>query len=144
MASTLISDGGGRYMIGLAPDFIVNADGSMTLVGSTSTLVGVEAQVRPPTMVFGYFGEVRIDRKVAMDGGTSIGYGIAGDTAANHTIDETTAGVNHSIFRDPTHGALQLIVQYSYVTRTPWSVPDGTPSSAHTHMVYVSARYVLP
>jgi len=87
---------------------------------------------------------VRIDRKVAMDGGTSIGYGIAGDTAANHTIDETTAGVNHSIFRDPTHGALQLIVQYSYVTRTPWSVPDGTPSSAHTHMVYVSARYVLP
>jgi len=51
-----------------APAFIVNADGSMTLVGSTSTLVGVEAQVRPPTTVFGYFGDVRIDREIATDG----------------------------------------------------------------------------
>jgi hypothetical protein len=144
IASTLVSNGGGRYMIGLAPDFIVNADGSPTLVGSTSTIVGVEAQLRPPTMVFGYYGTVHIDRVTALDGTTPIGYGIAGSTAANHTIDETTVGVNHAIFRDATRGSLQLIGQYSYLTRSPWSVPAGTPASARVHMVYVSVRYVLP
>jgi hypothetical protein len=144
VATTLISDGGGRYMIGLAPDFIVNADGSISTVGATSFLTGVEAQVKPPTMVFGYYGTVRIDQTVGDDAGKPIGYGIPGATAANRTIDETTVGFNHSFFREPRYGALQLIVQYSYVKRTPWSVPDGTPSSAHAHMLYVSARYVLP
>jgi hypothetical protein len=144
IGTTLISDGGGRYMIGVAPDFIVNADGSMTTVGSNSFLAGVEAQVRPPTMIFGYYGTVRIDREVADDAGKPIGYGVPGSTTANKSIDETTLGFNHAFFREPRYGAMQLIVQYSYVTRTPWSVPEGTPSSAHTHMLYVSARYVLP
>jgi hypothetical protein len=144
IASTFLSSGGGRYMIGLAPDFIVNPDGSTTLVGSTSTIAGVEAQATPAAMLFGYYGAVRIDREVASDNGKPIGYGIDGATAANHTINETTAGVNYSCFRSPQRGALQVITQYSYVTRTPWSVPAGTPASAHAHMVYVAARYVLP
>jgi hypothetical protein len=144
IGTTLVSDGGGRYMIGLAPDFIVNPDASLTTVGSTSGLVGVEAQVKPPTMLFGYYGTVRIDQKVVSDGGKPIGYGVPGGTLANKSIDETTLGFNHSFFREPRYGAMQLIVQYSYVTRRPWSVPDGTPSSAKTHMLYVSARYVLP
>jgi hypothetical protein len=144
IATTFISSGGGRYMIGLAPDFIVNADGSTTLVGSTSTLAGVEAQVTPAAMLFGYYGAVRIDREVGSDNGKPIGYGIDGSTAANHTIDETTAGLNYACFRSPQRGALQVIAHYSYVTRTPWSVPAGTPASAHVHMLYVGARYVLP
>lgn len=144
IGTTLVSDGGGRYMIGLAPDFIVNADGSLTTVGSKSFLTGVEAQVAPPTMVFGYYGTVRIDRTVADDAGRPIGYGVPGSTAANRSIDETTLGFNRAFFRAPQYGSLQLIVQYSYVKRTPWSVPEGTPSSAHTNMVYVSVRYVLP
>jgi hypothetical protein len=144
MATSLISDGGGRYMIGLAPDFIVNADASITTVGSKSFLVGAEAQARPATMVFGYYGTVRIDRQVSDDQGQQIGYGIDGSTTANRCIDETTLGVNHSIFRAPQYGALQLIVQYSFLKRTPWAVPANTPLSATLHMVYVSARYVLP
>jgi hypothetical protein len=47
-------------------------------------------------------------------------------------------------FLGATRGSLQLIGQYSYVTRSPWSVPAGTPASARVHMVYVSVRYVLP
>jgi hypothetical protein len=144
VATTLISDGGGRYMIGLAPDFIDNHDSSMTTVGSKSFLAGVEAQVRPPTMVFGYYGTVRIDRQVTDDNGKQIGYGIDGSTAANKSIDETTVGVNHSFFREPRYGAMQLVVQYSFVKRTPWSVPGGTPSNASVHLLYVAARYVLP
>ena len=112
LASTFISNGGGRYMIGLAPDLIVNADGSTTLVGSTSTLAGVEAQVTPAAMLFGYYGAVRIDREVGSDNGKPIGYGIDGSTAANHTIDETTAGVNYSCFRSPQRGALQVIAHH--------------------------------
>jgi hypothetical protein len=144
IATTLISDGGGRYMIGVAPDFIVNPDASTTLVGSTSAMFGVEVQAMPALLVSGYYGTVRIDKEVASDNGKQVGYGVDGSTTANHTIDETTAGFNYSFFRSPQKGALQLITQYSYVTRTPWSVPSGTPSSAHTHMLYVAARYVLP
>jgi len=144
VATSLIGNGGGRYMIGLAPDFIVNPDSSLTTVGSHSVMAGVEAQVKPPTMVFGYYGTVRIDQEVVDDAGKPIGYGVPGSTAANRAIDETTLGVNHSFVRDARYGAVQLIVQYSYVKRTPWSVPEGTASSAHTNMFYMSVRYVLP
>ena len=145
IGTTLISDGGGRYMIGQAPDFMVNADGSITTIGSTSGMFGVEAQVRPPTMIFGYYGTVRIDQEIASDtDGGSIGYGTQGATGANKSIEETTVGANHAFFRNPNYGSMQLILQYSYVTRTPWSVPEGTPSSAHAHVFYVAARYVIP
>jgi hypothetical protein len=144
IGTTLLSSGGGRYMIGQAPDFMVNADGSPSTIGSTSLLAGAEVQVRPPTNIFGYYGTVRVDQKVATDGAKSIGYGVPGSTAANKSIDETTVGFNHAFFREPRYGAMHLIVQYSYVTRTPWSVPDGAPRDAHVHMLYVSARYVLP
>jgi len=144
IGNALMSDGGGRYMIGQAPDFMVNADTSIEPIGSTSVLGGVEAQVRPMTMLFGYYGTVRIDQQVAFDGSRPIGYGVPGSTASNKSIDESTAGFNHAFFREPRYGALSLIAQYSYVTRKPWSVPDGTPSSAHLHMVYVTVRYTLP
>ena len=55
-----------------------------------------------------------------------------------------TVGVNHAFFREPRYGAMLLIMQYSHVKRTPWSVPDGTPASARTNLVYVTVRYVLP
>ncbi|HEX5069460.1 MAG TPA: hypothetical protein VFV78_04525 [Vicinamibacterales bacterium] len=138
------SSGGGRYMIGQAPDFMVNADGSPSPIGSTSVLGGVEAQVRPMTMLFAYYGTVRIDQKVASDAGTPIGYGVAGSTSANRSIDETTVGFNRALVREAAKGAVHLIFQYSYVKRTPWSVPDGAPTSAHAHMFFVSARYILP
>jgi hypothetical protein len=144
IGTTLISDGGGRYMIGQAPDFMVNPDASIGIIGSTSALGGIEWQARPATMVFGYFGTVRIDQRVADDGGRQIGYGVPGSTLANKSIEEATAGFNHAFFREPRYGALSLIAQYSYVTREPWSVPAGTPSTAHLHMVFVTARYTLP
>src|SRR6185369_12150859 len=38
------SDGGGRYIFGLAPDVIINADGTPSLVRSASTVDGIEYQ----------------------------------------------------------------------------------------------------
>jgi hypothetical protein len=144
IGSAFFSSGGGRYMIGQAPDFMVDADGSPTTIGSRSILGGIEAQVKPTTMLFGYYGTVRVDQQVGFDGDEPIGYGVSGSTSANRTIDETTVGANQTLVREAGHGALNLIFQYSYVKRTPWSVPDGTPPSAHAHMVYISVRYILP
>src|SRR6185436_19413314 len=114
IGTTLVSDGGGRYMIGQAPDFMVNADASITTIGSTSGMAGIEAQVKPSTMLFGYHGTVRIDREVASDAGKAIGYGIPGAAGANRVIDETTAGFSHAFFREPRYGAMLLMFQYSY------------------------------
>jgi hypothetical protein len=142
IGTTLVSDGGGRYMIGQAPDFMVNADVSITTIGSTSALGGVEAQVKPSTMLFGYYGTVRVDREVSTEGTRPIGYGTPGAPLANRSIEETTAGFNHAFFRDPRYGSMQLIVQYSFVKRTPWDFGDG--ESARLHMMYMTVRYVLP
>jgi hypothetical protein len=145
IGNTFFSDGGGRYIFGLGPDFIVRADGSPSLVGARSSLAGVEYQARPKTMVFGYYGLAKFDQNVASDStGKPIGYGIVGSTAANGAIDETTVGINQAFFREARYGALQLMVQYSYLTRTPFSVPAGTPSLAKAHMVWASFRYILP
>jgi hypothetical protein len=145
IATSFFSNGGGRYIFGLGPDFIVNRDSSITLVGAKSAIGGVEALATPRTLLFGYFGIARFDQTLATDtNGTPIGYGITGATAANRTIEETTVGVNRTIFREARYGALQIIAQYSYVTRNPWSVPAGTPAQAKAHMFYFDVRYVLP
>ena len=144
VGTTFFSKGGGRYIFGLGPDLIVDADGSPELVNAKSGIGGAEITVRK-TLLFGYYGIATYDQVTTTDiGGKTIGYGIPGATGANHKIEETTAGLNHAVFNDPSHGALRVMVQYSYVTRTPWSVPAGTPTRAKTNMFYFNIRYVLP
>lgn len=146
MATNYFSKGGGRY-IGNAgvPDFIVNPDFSMSLVQSWSGIYGTEITAKN-TMVYGYYSLTRIDQNTALDadGKTPIGYGIVGSTAANNKIDEYTGGLVQTFFRDPKIGGMQLMLQYSYLKRTPFSVPAGTPSDANMHMFYVNVRYILP
>ncbi len=145
VGTSFFSKGGGRYIFGLGPDFIVNADSSLSLVGAKSGIGGVEIQAGARTLLFGYYGIAKYDQNVTLDAnGKPIGYGVPGSTSANEKIQETTAGFNQTFFRDPKYGALQLIFQYSYLTRTPWAVPAGTPADAKTNMVYVNVRYVLP
>jgi hypothetical protein len=145
IGNTFYSDGGGRYIFGLGPDFIVNGDGSPSLVGAKSSVGGIEYQAGAKTQFFGYYGLAKFDQTISTDSkGASIGYGVPGATAANKRIDESTVGINRAFFREARYGALQLIVQYSYLTRTPWSVPAGTPAEAKAHMMWVNVRYVLP
>ncbi len=59
-------------------------------------------------------------------------------------MQEGTFGVIQTFWKSPAHGALQLITQYSYLTRSPWSVATGAPKNAHASMAYVNLRYVLP
>jgi hypothetical protein len=144
-ATSFFSSGGGRYIANTnLPDFIVNADFSMSAVNSRAFIVGPEVTVGK-SLLYAYYSYAHADPKVSTDvDGRPIGFGVNGSNAANHTLTEATAGVTQTFFRDPKVGGMLLQVQYSYVQRTPFSVPAATPSDARVHMVYVNVRYMLP
>jgi hypothetical protein len=85
---------------------------------------------------------VWIDQTLTSDG--KAGFGIAGAAGANHRIEESTFGINPTFWRDKDKKtSLGLITQYSYLKRTPWSVPANAPTSASTNMLYVDVRFTL-
>jgi hypothetical protein len=140
------SDGGGRYIFGQAPDLIVRADGSLSLIHTGSTVSGVEYTHRN-TMIFGYYGGLYVQRNVAFDanGTTLIGYGFSGSSSSqNRAVQEGTLGFNQAFWKNAKYGALNLIGQYSYLSRNPWFVATGAPKDAHLNMVFLDLRYTLP
>ncbi len=145
VGAAFFSTGGGRYFAHTnLPDFVVNADASMTLVDTSSLLTGVEVPVTPRMQLWGYYSDVRTDREVSADvDGTPIGFGVPGSRAANQHISEATVGATHTFFRDPHAGAMQLMVQYSHLRRAPFAPPEG-PADASANLLYVNVRYVLP
>src|SRR5579884_684759 len=145
VTNNFISDGGGRYLFGAVPNFIVRPDGSPSLVHAYSTVSGFEwtwKNVAP----YIYYGGVYGGRNVAIDtNGKPIGYGYTGSANSNNrSIQEITAGWTHTIWRDGKYGALQNMVQYAYFFRNPWYVAPGAPKGAHEHAVWFNLRYVLP
>jgi hypothetical protein len=146
IATNFFSSGGGRYIANAnIPDFIVNADQTMSLVKSWSGIYGVEVTAKK-SLVYGYYSVARATQNVGLDanGRTPIGFGIDGSQAANEKVDEATVGITQTLFRDAKIGGMQLMLQFSNVQRTPFSVPAGTPSDAKMNMVYVNVRYILP
>src|SRR5262249_62111133 len=107
-----------------------------------------EYQVRPTLLWYGYYGGAYFQRNVTGPGG-AFGFGTPGtpsspgSTDANRAIQQGTIGLTPTFWKKPEYGALQLITQYSYLVRTPWWVPTGTPKNAHAHLVYLNLRYVL-
>jgi hypothetical protein len=140
------SDGGGRYLFGVAPDLIVRADGSPSLIHSGSTLDGIEATIKN-TAIYAYYGGIYIGRNVAYDAnGTSlIGYGYRGSAnSQNKTTQEGSVGLTQTLWRDGKYGALQLMFQYAYLFRDPWFVAPGAPKNTHESAVWFNLRYTLP
>ena len=146
IANGFYSNGGGRYIFGLGPDVMINADGRPSLVHSASTVTGIEYQANPNNLFNAYYGGAYIYRSNAIDtNGQFIGYGYPGSPSNhNRSLQQLTLGYTRTFWRDPNYGALQLVGQYSYVTRHPWSVPTGDPNVANTNFLYLSIRYVLP
>jgi hypothetical protein len=146
IGTAFYSSGGGRYIANTnLPDLIINHDNSMTLVTTWSSLIGAEIQAGARAMVYAYYSAAHGDRTLATDAdGSTIGFGAPGLTAANQEVIEATAGITHTFFRDPKIGGMQLMGQYSYVRRTPFSVPSGTAADASVNMIYVNVRYFLP
>jgi hypothetical protein len=140
------SDGGGRYLFGTVPDLIARADGSLSLIRAGSTASGFEF-THKNTLFYSYYGGVFAGRNTAYDanGKTLIGYGYTGSPAAqNRTIQEITFGTTQTLWRDAKYGALQLMLQYSYLVRNPWFVAPGQPAHANMNMVLWNMRYTLP
>jgi hypothetical protein len=140
------SSGGGRYIANTnLPDFIVNPDSSMTLVKTRSFIGGLEEQASSKTLVYLYYSEARADAATSTDTNSKvIGFGVAAQNGANQKIVEGTFGITQIFFRDPKIGGMQLMVQYSYVKRTPFSVAANAPTFAKANMVFVNIRYILP
>ncbi len=139
------SNGGGRYLFGVAPSFIVRSDGSPSPIHSGSTVSGFEAQVKN-TLLYGYYGGIYIRKNTALDAnGTPIGYGYTGSpNSHNRTTQEGTTGFTQTLWRDAKYGAMQVMLQYAYFFRNPWFVAPGLPKNAHEHAVWFNLRYVLP
>jgi hypothetical protein len=152
IASSYYSSGGGRYIIGLAPDFVVGPTGTISLDQADSGVGGFEYQFSPKTMLYGYYSAAYIGRDYSVvppttPGGTPTFYGFGYPGSANtmnRNIQEGTFGVIQTFWKNAHYGALQLITQYSYLTRFPWYVATGQPDDAHLSMVYLDVRYVLP
>jgi hypothetical protein len=160
IGTSFYSCGGGRYIFGLGPDVIVKADGSLSCVHAGSGIGGIEWQATPKLMVYGYDGAAYFGRNwgfAAAPLGTActvanppagfncVGYGFPGSAnTANRLLQEPTIGFVPTLWKNPNYGSLQVISQYSYVLRSPWFVAAGAPKNAHTSMVYLDVRYVLP
>jgi hypothetical protein len=140
------SDGAGRYLFGEAPNFIIRADGSPSLMHSASTVSGFEATIKNIAPYI-YYGGIYVGRNTALDlnGTTPIGYGFTGSAnSQNRTIQEITGGWTHTLWRDGKYGALQYMAQYAYFVRNPWFVATNAPKNAHETAIWFNLRYVLP
>lgn len=146
IATNYFSHGGGRYIANTnIPDFIVNPDFSLTNVKSWSGIYGPEITANN-SLIYGYYSIAQADQQTTFDanGTTVIGYGLPASQTPNHKIQEETVGLTQTFFRDPKIGGMQLMVQFSHLQRTPFSVPVNTPSSAKLNMLYINVRYLLP
>jgi hypothetical protein len=145
------SYGGGRYLFGSGPDFIVKAPDStgaygIGLVKATSAIGGLEYAVAPTDTVSLYASTMQFGQRFnKLSNGTYVGYGYPGSpNSQNKTIFEYTLANSYTFWKNPTYGALQLIGQISYAERKPWFVAAGAPSKADATMVWLDLRYVLP
>ncbi len=153
ISNNFYSSGGGRYIFGQAPDLVVHADGTLSTVTSWSTVDGIEATVNKTTLLFGYFSYLGIDKSVGdavagtpcASAASCVGYGYPGSpTSQNKDLMEGTIGFNQTFWKDAKYGALNVMGQYSYLSREPWAVGMGKPSNASLNMVFLNLRYTLP
>jgi hypothetical protein len=159
IANSFFSDGGGRYIFGLGPDVIVKPDGTLSGIHAGSGVAGFEYQTTPRFMFYGYYGGAYFQRNYGflaatpnsscdgVAGFTCVGFGFPGSAnTSNRAVQEGTFGVIPTLWSNENYGRVQIITQYSYLVRSPWSIlsTPGSPNNAHTNMVYAGLRYILP
>ena len=169
VVSGFYGQGGGRYIYGLGPDAVVkltpnNLNLSLDLVTSGSGIAGFEAPITKNTTLAAYYGGAYFDRNAFIDftnpqvqfphpcvpGGAVTTHACGGfgafnsSNSMNRELQEGTFDVVQTLWSDRNYGKLQLIGQFSYVTRSPWFVAAGAPQTAHGVMTYIDLRYILP
>ena len=145
IANNQYGDGIGRYFFGNAPDLVVRADGSLSPIHTFTTVEGVEATIQK-TLLYFYYGGIYIGKNVAVDtNGSLVGWGYSGSSnGQNRSVDEFTFGLNQTLWKSPAYGAVNVMLQYEFATRTPWYVAPGALDHASDHTVYFDLRYTLP
>jgi hypothetical protein len=163
VANGMWGNGIGRYLNGLAPNAVVvpvqtgaaTFDANVSLVHSGDVVVGFEMLPHPKAQFGVYYGGMYAQRNFFCDVtspvvGACAGHpfggfgGINSPNSANRSVQEGTIDWTQTMWRNPQYGAVLLVTQASYVTRSPWFVAAGAPKNAHLGMGYVSLRYVLP
>jgi hypothetical protein len=157
IANSFYSDGGGRYIFGLGPDAIVKPNGTLSGVHAGSGIGGLEYQATQRYMFYSYYGGAYFQRNFGflaatptsscdgVSGFTCVGFGFPGSAnTSNRAVQEGTFGVIPTLWSNESYGRFQIITQYSYLVRNPWSILPGNPKNAHTNMVYAGLRYILP
>jgi hypothetical protein len=80
-------------------------------------------------------------------GFSCVGFGFPGSAnITNRAIQEATFDAIPTLWSNENYGKFQVIMQYSYLVRSPWSTltTPPTPKNAHLSMVYAGIRYILP
>jgi hypothetical protein len=145
IATAFYSSGGGRFSVGLGPDLAIGPDGSISPVHSLAGVAGFEYAPTTKSQLFGYYGGTYFQRNYTLvSPGSYMGFGFPGSSSANRQFQEPSFGYYYTFWKNPRYGALQFIGEYAYLTRAPWYVAPGTPSTAHAHMVFGSLRFTLP
>ena len=160
IGNSFYSDGGGRYIFGLGPDAIVKPNGTLSAVHSGSGIAGFEYQATPKYMFDAYYGGAYFERNYGflaatptsscdgMASFTCVGFGFPGSAnSSNRAVQEATFGFIPTLWSSENYGRLQIITQYSYLVRSPWSIPSVSgpnPKNAHASIVYLDIRYTLP
>jgi hypothetical protein len=168
VANGLWGTGVGRYFIGMGPQVVVapsNFGGAtctstsgcglrLSPVHAGSGLAGLELQATSKTLFGAYYGAAYFQRNFFPDLTSPaavkpfVGYGGPGVFAVtstqNRAIQEPTFDWTQTFWRNPQYGAVLLVTQYSYLTRSPWFVAAGAPKNAHLSMGWLSLRYMLP
>jgi hypothetical protein len=158
IANSFYSDGGGRYIFGLGPDAIVKPDGTLSAVHSGSGIGGLEWQASHRYLFAAYYGGAYFQRNfgaLATPGSTCnglagfscVGFGFPGSAnTTNRTVQEATFDAIPTLWSNESYGKFQVVLQYSYLVRNPWSTltTPPTPKNAHTSIIYSGIRYTLP
>ena len=158
IANSFYGDGGGRYLGGLGPDAIVKPNGTLSAVHSGGGIAGLEWQAGSRYMFDAYYGGAYFQRNFgAMPAGGStcngligfscVGFGFPGSAnTTNRAVQEVTFDAIPTLWSSENYGKFQVITQYSYLVRSPWSTQTTppTPKNAHTSIVYAGIRYTLP
>ena len=141
-----VGSGMGRYIGGLAPDAAFRADGSISLIETTSWVGAVEQTLTPRASVAAYYSGVEAGDHYFTDrDGRFIGFGFPGaSTSNNRSIREFTLTGAYQIVRTQNRGSAQFNTQGSWLTREPWSTPASGLSSARSFMFFAQVRYNLP
>lgn len=153
IATGFWSDGGGRYIGGLGPAFVVAQPGTITspfsahMVHSGSMIAGAEWRASKSNMIAFTYSGAYFARSFSIDPSTRtlVGYGFAGSANSNNrALQEGTLATQTVLWTRPGYGSVQVITQSSYIARSPWSLSPGSPSYAHVFAGYANLRYVLP